>query len=427
MRRTITVAGGKRRNAVIVDPTTSAADVLKELRLPASKGLVVFNGGTTTLSDVDLRRLRPVLDRLLSLVDEDGLTLLTGATDAGVFSVLGEVAKSRPGKWRMVGVAPLKLVSLDGAQTPLDPERTPLEPNHTDFVLVDTARWGGETCMMLDLAREIARRRPSVAVLASGGDITRTELLGHIRDGRAIVVLAGSGRLADEIAEAQRSEGSETDPVLNEIVHRGQLAVLDIEDASAPGRIASTVRTLLEEGRQRRRRQRPALVRRLPRLRWSAPDATRNLVPLEEQKRYPALASDFAYLNDHLLDVFRLCDDEALRQQNTFYLANLVAIVGSLVATVLGIIQVAAVPGRFWFSLAETVLAAALGGGLLATTARAAQRGYFTSRLKAERLRSEYFLFLARHAPYAEDATRRQRLIQRVTEIQTTTMAGPEQ
>jgi hypothetical protein len=426
MKTLVKLVGGASRTALMVDPTTPPGRVRRQLGLRPGKGLVVVNGGTADLSDAEIRYLKPVLDGVIGVVAEDGLTLLTGATDAGLFRVLGDVSESHPGRGRMIGVAPSKLVLMNGDQAAPDDERARLEPHHTDFVLVDTARWGGETGVMLGLAREVARHEPSVAVLASGGDISRVELLGHVRDDRPIIVLAGSGRLADDVADAQKAHGSDSDPTLNEIVHRGRLTVVDIRRSDAPAKAAAAVRDLLEQGRSRRGRQWPVLLRRMPKLRWRDADASRQLVPLEEQGRYPALAADFAYLNDHLLDAYRLCDNEALRQQNYFYLANLVAIVGSLAATLLGIVQAAGTPGAFWFGLAETVLAAALGGGLLIATARTAHRGYYTSRLKAERLRSEYFLFLARHAPYAEEATRNPTLVQRVMEIQTITMAGPK-
>jgi hypothetical protein len=50
--------------------------------------------------------------------------------------------------------------------------------------------------------------------------------------------------------------------------------------------------------------------------------------------------------------------------------------------------------------LAEAVLAAILAGVAQAAQASKAQQRYFSSRLKAETLRSEYFLFLGRLSPY---------------------------
>jgi hypothetical protein len=50
--------------------------------------------------------------------------------------------------------------------------------------------------------------------------------------------------------------------------------------------------------------------------------------------------------------------------------------------------------------IAEALIAGALAGALTYVRGRGAQQEYLTSRLKAERLRAEYFVFLARVAPY---------------------------
>ena len=63
------------------------------------------------------------------------------------------------------------------------------------------------------------------------------------------------------------------------------------------------------------------------------------------------------------------------------------------------------------------MLAAGLAAVALRARALKAQERYFTNRLKAETLRGEYFLFLGRIGPYADDRHRAQRLIHRVAEV----------
>jgi hypothetical protein len=427
VRRTrVMVQGGKRRPAVIAEPDARAQRILRALRLPTSTGLIVLNGGTADLQgSISEALLRALRDGLIRVAAEEGLSLLTGGTDAGVFRLLGQASQTSGKHPPIVGVAPSRLVDWSGNPAAPGPQRVPLEPHHTAFVLVETSRWGGETELMLELAREVSRRRPSVAVLASGGEISRREMVGHVRQGRPIVILAGTGRLADELAAASRAGGSDADPELNEIVHRGQIRVVDVDHENhAADVLASELRSQLEVARRRRRRTwRPALIRRLPRLHWTAPDPFRHLVELEDQRRYPALAQDLAFLNDHLLDAYRSLDAQALRQQNSFYLVNAATLLGTLVATVLGTVQVAGVGGG-WLGFAETLLTGALGGSMVTATSRRMQRGYYTNRLKAERLRSEYFLFLARSGDYADEARRQQILEDRVLAIES--MSGAE-
>jgi hypothetical protein len=52
-------------------------------------------------------------------------------------------------------------------------------------------------------------------------------------------------------------------------------------------------------------------------------------------------------------------------------------------------------------AVAQAVLAGALAGLTVLVRSRRAQQGYLTARLKAERIRSEFFLFLARAGDYA--------------------------
>ena len=157
----------------------------------------------------------------------------------------------------------------------------------------------------------------------------------------------------------------------------------------------------------------PELIRRLPKLRWRAPqDKDQEIVPSADRRVYGSMTEDFAFLDDALMPDFRRLDREALHCQNTFYLARLTLIMGSALATVLGAAQAGLGGGNLWLGLLETVIAAVIGLGALTTGAPRAQQGYFANRLRAERLRSEYFLYLARVVPYADE--HRQQTLRRI-------------
>ncbi|MGH9265913.1 MAG: hypothetical protein ACRD1D_14585, partial [Acidimicrobiales bacterium] len=150
--------------------------------------------------------------------------------DAGIFSILGRAMTNRSAP--LVGVAPGRLVTWPGragSSGDADGSRVPLEPHHSHFVLVDGQAWGDETEALLGLSRALARHGPSVAVVCGGGPVTRKEVLGHVRDRRPVVVLAGSGRFADELAAAVAGEGQELHPETSQIVGRGALTVCPID------------------------------------------------------------------------------------------------------------------------------------------------------------------------------------------------------
>jgi hypothetical protein len=224
-RRRIHFPAGGSAWAVDVPADVSGRDVLDALRLPPCRATVVVNG-----SAVDIGA--GLGEALAGAFGEGGLagearrrrwTTVTGATDAGIFSILGRAMAGCPAP--IVGVAPQGLVTAGPATGGPDAERVNLEPHHSHFVLVDGSRWGDETGVLLGLARALGAAAPSVAVICGGGPVTRRETLGHVRDGRPVVVLGGSGRFADELAAAVDHGDPAPDAVTVEIVARGDLTV----------------------------------------------------------------------------------------------------------------------------------------------------------------------------------------------------------
>jgi ABC-type proline/glycine betaine transport system ATPase subunit len=81
-----------------------------------------------------------------------------------------------------------------------------VDPNHTVIVAVENPNWdathgyfGSETVAMYNLFAMLAEGRPSVTVVANGGEITLTEIDHNIRAGRPLILVSGSGRAADTL------------------------------------------------------------------------------------------------------------------------------------------------------------------------------------------------------------------------------------
>jgi Protein of unknown function (DUF4231) len=165
---------------------------------------------------------------------------------------------------------------------------------------------------------------------------------------------------------------------------------------------------------------RPGVVVLRPKLRWHAPPRT-PLVKDDVRAAAPALGADLDALDRVLLPDYYDFDESAQRAQNTFRLGQVLIIAGGATATALGAVQAALGGGVAWLGIAGAIIAGALTGGVAYVRGQHAQQDYFTDRLKAERLRSEYFLFLGRLAPYdaASDDERVARLRERVGLIAT--------
>lgn len=170
--------------------------------------------------------------------------------------------------------------------------------------------------------------------------------------------------------------------------------------------------------------RRPAILAYFPRFRWRDPPAPADLAAYDPvlYQPFPAemeavCAGDIALLRRYLIPHYVAENTEALRAQNEYRRDQVVLIIGGVVATGL-----AALPGEARWAGWSVV--AAIWTAFLATWAArsrdlSAQSRWRTSRLKAEVLRGEYFLFLARARPYDDDACRARNLKRRVAEIRT--------
>jgi hypothetical protein len=245
--RTIVLRGGRSAVAVFAPAAVSGNDAAAALGLPPPRRLIALTGGTadlpTDLNHVLRRRLGEGLARVA--IDER-LTVVTGGTDAGIFTLFGEALgdeRTAP----CIGVSPADRVTWPGRErldpNPGDEEPVPLESHHSHFLLIAGGEWGVETDAMLSLIRALSTTCPSVAVLAGGGDIARREVLGHVRAGRNVIVLADSGRFADELADAIAG-GPVGQAETAEIAATGLVTV--VEGMEPPSTLAELVRERLD-------------------------------------------------------------------------------------------------------------------------------------------------------------------------------------
>jgi len=214
--------------AVVVGPDVGGDDVLVRLGLRAAVPVVALTGSTTSGSADDPVLVDSIALGLGPAALDSGWHVVTGATDAGIFALLGRAAAAGgavPAPW--VGVAPLDLVTWPGRPPgPADLDREPLEAHHSHLVLVRGERWGDETPVHVTLVDALASGGTGLVVLAGGGAVARTEIVSHVRAGRSVLVLAGTGRLADELA-AVAAGGPTDDAELALVAASGRLTVCD--------------------------------------------------------------------------------------------------------------------------------------------------------------------------------------------------------
>ena len=132
--------------------------------------------------------------------------VICGGTDVGVMNAIGKVRGRSGYQFPLIGIAPEGSVTWPAAPrsgnlVPTGGEREQLEPHHSHFILVPGSQFGDETKWISRAATMIARERyKSLTVLANGGKVSQMDVEEGLEADRPLIVLSGTGRLADEIA-----------------------------------------------------------------------------------------------------------------------------------------------------------------------------------------------------------------------------------
>jgi TRPM family ion channel/conflict system pore-forming effector with SLATT domain/uncharacterized protein DUF4231 len=206
------------------------ASLIEALGISPPKNLILLIGGADKLDEKLTSRLTQLFSRGIARAAADAEALIIdGGTEAGVMQIMGQSIVDRGRKSSLLGVAPAGKVTYPGGPSLASDDSAPLDPNHSHFVLVDGNEWGSETETLFELAA--AFNVPVLAILVNGGAIAKDELLQSVRRNWPVIVIEGSGRLADEVAELKRQPSQIEDPALAEIVEEGDLRIFPITGA----------------------------------------------------------------------------------------------------------------------------------------------------------------------------------------------------
>jgi len=189
-------------SSVDAEQNGSIQRLISELRRESDQ-LVILSGGASELSEAQQVRLLHMFEALTMLASEGRrIAVGDGGTQAGLMAAAGLARRASGNRFPLIGVAPAGEIPPRGA--------TPIDPNHSHIVAVsDPAApaadtWGSETEMMYWLFGRIAEGRPSVAVVANGGEITLDEVRANIDASRPMLLIEGSGRAADALVACLR-------------------------------------------------------------------------------------------------------------------------------------------------------------------------------------------------------------------------------
>ncbi|MEH1806648.1 hypothetical protein [Nostoc sp.] len=224
----LTFDNGQTALATQVEQQAELPYALEEIGLGGSRPVLVVVGGASNISEADFLRIQRLFVEVLAPIAETLVAyVVDGGTDAGIMRMMGVARTQIDAKFALVGVTPEGKVALPNhLETTAD--LIPLEPNHTHFVLVPGNDWGDESPWISHVATMLANDAPSVTVLLNGGEITFKDAFYSVDSGRLVIVIAGSGRTADILADALR--GKAIDQRAKKLAKSGTLQYIDLID-----------------------------------------------------------------------------------------------------------------------------------------------------------------------------------------------------
>lgn len=219
--------GNHTAQVAIAESSSNLREILPSLGFDLRpRPVLVIIGGAGHLSPEDHDRVTQLFtDVLVPIADRYQACVVDGGTNSGVMHLMGQARARAGGTFPLIGVSPIDLVEFPEHPSP-EPEAAALEPHHSHFILIPGSRWGDESPWLAQVASELAGQAPSVAVLLNGGEITWKDAKENAGQGRPIIVVEGSGRVADVIAA--RLRGHSGDARVDPLIATGLVQAIDL-------------------------------------------------------------------------------------------------------------------------------------------------------------------------------------------------------
>ncbi|NDJ62928.1 MAG: tetratricopeptide repeat protein [Chloroflexi bacterium] len=241
-RLTIEFESGARATALLIPHQIDLDLLVQMLDIDAPRPTIFIYGGALNMSGDSAQTMLPLIEAgLVKFAELHGTALVDGGTSYGVMQLIGAGRRRSRGSFPLIGVAPIHRVKYPGRP---NPGGEALDENHSHFVLTHDDEFGDETEMIARLAGAIARNQPLLGIVINGGDLTRQDVYRLVTEDAHIplLILEGSGRFADDVAEAVHA-GTSSDPMLQTIITRGNLRLVHID--SGPEGLAAELNSIV--------------------------------------------------------------------------------------------------------------------------------------------------------------------------------------
>jgi hypothetical protein len=230
--RTQTIYFPDRKTLCIFpDEHSDLEQALSELNLKGGYPVIVLIGGA-----IDNRQAKATLQAIQTiakLAQEMNILVICGGTDMGVMAQIGQVRSQNAYTFPLVGITLEDLVTWPGGPQSTKflwwgSERWQLEPHYPYFILVPGSHFGDESPWIIEAASIFSKNNQSVTILINGGEISRKDIQLSLEEGRPVIAVNHTGRLADEISRDFERNG-----------------LITVVSANAEERITEVIHTIL--------------------------------------------------------------------------------------------------------------------------------------------------------------------------------------
>jgi hypothetical protein len=199
------------------------------LGLGGPRPVLTVVGGAGRLTGDDRDRLATLFSEVIvPAITRNGAAAVDGGTDDGVMRLLGE-ARAGGDPFPLIGVFAAGTVAFPG-NTPVIEDFGHVAPHHTHFVVVPGEAWGAESPYLPLVASAVAAGEPRVTLLVNGGEVALSDARETIERGIPLLVLRGTGRLADRIAAAADDPAGCGDERIAHIALSDLVRVVPVDD-----------------------------------------------------------------------------------------------------------------------------------------------------------------------------------------------------
>jgi hypothetical protein len=201
--KTIKFSNGQA-SCVFPEKMDDLREAISTLGLKTNYPVLVLIGGN--IQDQHAQATRHAVEAVAKVSEGLGALVICGGTAMGVMALIGEVRTQHRYQFPLVGIAPASLVTWPGGPGSFrflrwGNERYDLAAGYSHFILTPGREFGDESPWITKAARFFSMRNQSVTVLMNGGKVARLDIELSLKDDRPVIAVAGTGRLADELAE----------------------------------------------------------------------------------------------------------------------------------------------------------------------------------------------------------------------------------